>query len=237
PVPDPEIEDELLNDILELPPLDLSAQPDHYIDDDDVDWQSDVGYSKALDTANLQQQRLEDKLDEPELWMSDYSASDSESTISEDDNANLPAQDASDWFPYDSKATFLLDLIDNIPCQKISTAMMRIIVWLLKKCDVPNVPSVNRLRRIQQDLRKYSIRSTPTQIDDQTLYMNNPCDLISQGWATQRIREHIRLYLEISSSDGLISEIWHGTKWRKDINAPMWDGIENGKHYYIRELC
>ncbi|OJD25295.1 hypothetical protein ACJ73_03339 [Blastomyces percursus] len=70
PVPDPEIEDELLNDILELPPLDLSAQPDHYIDDDNVDWQSDVGYSKALDRDAFPEDDVANDL-EAELNLSD----------------------------------------------------------------------------------------------------------------------------------------------------------------------
>lgn len=48
----------------------------------------------------------------------------------------------------------LLDIVDNLPRLRMSSSQFRIILWLLKECGVPNVPSYDKFREIQQDVAK-----------------------------------------------------------------------------------
>jgi hypothetical protein len=48
----------------------------------------------------------------------------------------------------------LLDILDNLPRVRISSALMQLILWLLKRCHVANVPSLKTLRKKQSDLRE-----------------------------------------------------------------------------------
>lgn len=49
--------------------------------------------------------------------------------------------------------------------------------------------------------------------------------------------KHIHCY-PVIPRDGIISEVWHGQKWRRDLDrhlmSPMYDAGD-GKHYFIDE--
>lgn len=52
------------------------------------------------------------------------------------------------------------------------------------------------------------------------------------------VRRHIHVYPEIPE-DGIIREVWHGQKWRKDMDlsllSPMYDA--GSKHFFVNELA
>jgi hypothetical protein len=64
------------------------------------------------------------------------------------------------WFPYPSKLALLLDTIDNLPRLRISASFMKVLLWLLREVGVPNVPSFDGLRKIQNGLKMEKIVPT-----------------------------------------------------------------------------
>ncbi len=59
----------------------------------------------------------------------------------------------------------------------------------------------------------------------------------TQDWANPTVCDHIRRY-PVIPRDGVISEVYHAQKWRKDVDphtlSPMYD---NGScHFYIDEI-
>lgn len=55
---------------------------------------------------------------------------------------------------------FLLDLLDSMPRMQLSNDQMRMIIFVLKECGVPDVLSLETLRRVQDGLREKG--SVPT---------------------------------------------------------------------------
>ncbi|KAJ7275954.1 hypothetical protein C8J57DRAFT_1466569 [Mycena rebaudengoi] len=119
---------------------------------------------------------------------------------------------SSDWFPYPSRI----------------------------EAQCKDVPSFDKLRQVQKEIRSESgIPSTPCKsMQGNVFFMNDPKAIIAQDWSNPTTRKFIHVYPEIPE-DGVIREIWHAQKWRKnmdlDILSPMFDA--GTSHYYVNELA
>ncbi|KAF9445760.1 hypothetical protein P691DRAFT_795296 [Macrolepiota fuliginosa MF-IS2] len=121
---------------------------------------------------------------------------------------NLDTRDREAWSPYPSKTQFLLDVIDNLPWLHISGSMMKLILWLLCECEVDIGMPTVHWKLPQGNIFSF----------------NDPQALIANDWS--------------NPLNGVISEIWHASKWRNDMErhllSPMYDD-GNDNHYYINE--
>ncbi|KAF9464228.1 hypothetical protein BDZ94DRAFT_1355980 [Collybia nuda] len=144
------------------------------------------------------------------------------------------------WFPYMSKLMFLLDAIDNLPRLRISGSLMRVLLWLLREVGVKKVPLFDGLRSAQKELRKHA--GVPTihwKSPKGNLFLfNDPCTLIANDWANPFVCSHIHRYPMIPPN-GVISEVWHAEKWRRDLDCHILSPIYEvrPKHFYIDEIA
>ncbi|THU77701.1 hypothetical protein K435DRAFT_701826 [Dendrothele bispora CBS 962.96] len=142
------------------------------------------------------------------------------------------------YSPYPNKLMMLLDIMDNLPRLRLSTAHFHLIIWLLKEAGVQNVPKYDSFREMQKNLTKVC-GSEPiacTSSVGNHFYVNDPREAIKRQFANPEVAPHINFYPE--ETDGPISEVWQAERWKEfDANdlTPMYSS--NGKQFYINEVA
>lgn len=77
--------------------------------------------------------------------------------------------------------TFLIDMLDSQPRQRLSDDQLRTILWVMRECGTPNVPSFSAIRKIQQSLTEKLGVLPRHHVSSQGnhFYMNHPAQLFS----------------------------------------------------------
>ncbi|KAJ7890150.1 hypothetical protein B0H14DRAFT_3126792 [Mycena olivaceomarginata] len=170
-------------------------------------------------------QELEDEL-EPESTVDGAFAAamrrmgiDDESDEEGEDEFGFARTDEDEaWLPHGSRTMFMLDLLDNLPRLRLSDDHLKSIIWVMRECKTPNVPSFAALRKKQESLaRDIGINSEHhTSSLGNHFYMNHPAKLfaLSEKWT-----------IETDPDD--LSPMW--ANWK--------DKSQSHRHYYIKELA
>ncbi|KAJ7495118.1 hypothetical protein FB451DRAFT_1335854 [Mycena latifolia] len=164
----------------------------------------------------------------------------------EEEEVDESATDSGDfdnsWAPHGSKPMFMLDLLDSLPRLRLSDDHLKAIIWVMKECGTPNVPSFYGLRKMQARLTR-AVGLKPkhhTSALNNQFYMNHPNDLIRLDFANPLVRKFLHVYPEISPT---VSEFWQAAKYVEEIEdeelSPMWADWEVSpyRHFYVRELA
>ncbi|KAJ7218497.1 hypothetical protein GGX14DRAFT_560838 [Mycena pura] len=156
-------------------------------------------------------------------------------------DTSLPTRDG-DWAPYPFKLWFLLDFIDNLPRLRLSSALLRMVIFVLKqyRCQDP-VPSYDTFRKFQKELRgQCGVATIPCRSPlGNVFFMNDVKQLIANDYANLTTRKLLRFYPEITE-DGAVREWFHASKLRREMEldwlSPMYDA---GRcvHFYVNEVA
>lgn len=77
---------------------------------------------------------------------------------------------------------FLLDTLDSMPRLRVSDALMKVFLWVLKESGAPDVPSLGQLRKVQATLCDSSGVSSElhTSAHGNVFYMNDIRSIVSK---------------------------------------------------------
>ncbi|THH10950.1 hypothetical protein EW146_g8209 [Bondarzewia mesenterica] len=123
------------------------------------------------------------------------------------------------WAPHGSKTMFMLDLLDNLPRLRLSDDHLKAIIWVMRECGTPNVPSFIALRKMQAKLtREVGVK---TELHESALgnkfFSNQP--------------------------PVLLQLLWQAGKWIHEVPlddlGPMWADWTNAghQHFYTQEIA
>jgi hypothetical protein len=93
---------------------------------------------------------------------------------------------------------FMLDLLDNLPRLRLSDDHLKAILWVMRECRTPNVPTFSQLRKRQASLtRQVDIKTEHhTSSLGNHFYMNHPSKLLAlvSNWDL-RMRENNDIFI------------------------------------------
>ncbi|KAF8522366.1 hypothetical protein JB92DRAFT_3081973 [Gautieria morchelliformis] len=134
---------------------------------------------------------------------------------------------------------FLLDLLDNLPCLRLSEHHMEMFLWGMSECGAQEVPSLYALQQTQEWLRK-ECGGVPTSRWESSmgniLYLNDISKIIANDYMNPQVDTLLHFYPE--EMDGPVSESWP-TKRIKEMPPDQLTPMHRKglKDFYVNKLA
>ncbi|KAJ7606159.1 hypothetical protein DFH06DRAFT_1107659 [Mycena polygramma] len=142
------------------------------------------------------------------------------------------------YYPYPNKVTMLLDILENLPRLRMSSNQFKMILWILKQCNVANVPSYNSFRKTQTRLRKLcgSEPKLYTSSVGNRFFVNDIRETIARDFSNPEVAKHLQFYPEITS--GPISEVWQAERWKEYKPSELTPMYSRGlRQFFLEEVA
>ncbi|KAK6997431.1 hypothetical protein R3P38DRAFT_3620933 [Favolaschia claudopus] len=174
----------------------------------------------------------------------------------EDDDDCVGAQDLDDseLFPYTNETVcdstevvqalhltlhqiMHLDIADNLLRCRFSDDQLRVILHLLKKLEVQNVPSLKHFRRVQERIQN-TLGGKPVKsvsASGNIFYTNDIRETIARDMSNPLVAPHLHLYPE--ETTGPISETYQAKCWKEYTPSQLTPMFSRGrKQFWLDEL-
>ncbi|KAJ7351946.1 hypothetical protein DFH08DRAFT_913107 [Mycena albidolilacea] len=132
----------------------------------------------------------------------------------------------------------LLDVMDNLPRCRFTSAQMVLIIHFANQLGAVDVPSLKVLRKIQQNLQlNCGSKPVKTQLHlGNIFYINDIRESISCDMANPLVAPHVHFYPE--ENTGPISETYQMAQWMEYTPAQLMPMVSCGfKRFWIEELA
>ncbi|KAF9002616.1 hypothetical protein BDZ89DRAFT_1169723 [Hymenopellis radicata] len=188
----------------------------------------------------------------PEPEESDFESDD-------DESSGIPAQDTSEdphqegpprkrarqgllepsdrWFPWPDRISCTLDILMHLPRSVFSQRQLDLFLWLLNINNVPDVPSVKSMQRLNAQLQQMCGIDT---IEYQgklghTYHVNNLAQIIAQELANPQIRKHLSFYPQ--DNGPTLGEARQADRWLNEAPEELLTPMARikTKDFYIHE--
>lgn len=95
------------------------------------------------------------------------------------DEGTYTTEEDGQWFPYENKTIFFLDLLDSLPRLRMSDDQLKAVLWVMKECGTRDVPSFYKLRKAQERLRMMFLTSREhISVSGKEFFANDPVEII-----------------------------------------------------------
>ncbi|KAJ7902860.1 hypothetical protein B0H14DRAFT_2329467 [Mycena olivaceomarginata] len=132
----------------------------------------------------------------------------------------------------------MLDVMDNLPRCRFSSAQMSLIIHFARQLGAPDVPSLKGFRKMQQMLQS-TCGNEPVKITSQfgnVFYMNDIRETLARDMANPLVAPHMHFYPE--ETDGPISETYQAERWMEYTPSQLTPMFSKGhKQFWIEELA
>ncbi|KAJ7470455.1 hypothetical protein FB451DRAFT_971721, partial [Mycena latifolia] len=121
---------------------------------------------------------------------------------------------------------------------RMSSNQFKMILWILKECNVSNVPSYNSFCKMQTRLRALcgSEPKSYTSSVGNLFFVNDIHETIARDFANPEVAKHLQFYLETTT--GPISEVWQAQHWKEFMPSELTPMYLHGlRQWYIDEVA
>ncbi|KAG8744814.1 hypothetical protein FRC11_013305, partial [Ceratobasidium sp. 423] len=205
-----------------------------------LDWEHlGSSFSNGILEADLEPEMENDEYTMllPQRVLQDLNEEDPDIELLQERFAEL--KEKSSFSPYKNKTMFLLDMLDNIPHHCLSTAHLKLIMWVMEETGCHDMPTFYELHQTQKHLKELCGIKAHHHNSSQgnSFDMLDIPQLIGRDLSNPIVAPHLVFYPE--DSGNTLAESWQANKWKEEIPleqlTPMY--ADGGRMYYVNELA